>query len=103
MEEEEILQRQSHVQLKKPPPFYPSGRVDPAIAAAAEAEEAASSNCIKNASVLTEESSASPAAASLPLHSPSMTSSPRSAELASSEVSTSMLASSSLVVLRDFC
>ncbi|KAG7350648.1 protein phosphatase 2C [Nitzschia inconspicua] len=72
-----------HENLSHPPsfPIAPTeGESGSTVVAAAAAPFSR-----KNTKVLSEESSSPPTAAALPLHSPSMTSSPRSAELASSE------------------
>ena len=78
-EDDPILQKPSpRIELQQPPAYHhpPDAMIPPAAAAQVS----------KN--ILTEDSSTSPTAAtSLPLHPSSMTSSPRSAELASSEVS----------------
>lgn len=71
--------------LKKLPPPLASAEVESVPTADSTEGDPLTSN---NDTMLIKESSSNPpAAASLPLHSPSMTSSPRSAELASSEVS----------------
>jgi hypothetical protein len=90
MEDEEIMQNKPpQIELEKPQPgpFPDKGTLFSPRADAAAGKDIRK----KHASILTEDSSASPTASSLPLHPSSMTSSPRSAELASSEASETII------------
>jgi hypothetical protein len=86
MEDYPTARYQSSLVLKKPPTSLPLHLEEHGVGDAPVVPANATSLLDKNATILSAESPAPPKASSFPLHSPSMTSSPRSAELASSEV-----------------